>query len=151
VLLSDLLTPQRIRVPLAASDKAAAIRELVEVLANGDPMAVDDVVRAVEEREGMHSTGLGYGVAMPHGRSGRLNELRVSAGVSAVPIDFGSLDGEPVRVFFLLAGPEREAGRHVKLLSRIARIVRQPDVRARLVRAQNGSEFHRYLRDAERL
>lgn len=151
MLLSDLLTPQRIRVPLAAVDKAAAIRELVEVLANGEPGAVDDLVRAVEEREGMHSTGLGYGVAVPHGRSGRLSELRVSAGVSAVPIDFGSLDGEPVRIFFLLAAPEREAGRHVKALSRIARIVRQPDVRARLLRARSGEEFYRHLREAERV
>lgn len=151
MLLSTLLTPQRIRVPLAAADKESAIRELVEAAADGNSVSVDELVRAVEERERMHSTGLGYGVAVPHGRSGDIGDVRIAAGVSQRPIEYGSLDGEPVRLFFLLVGPEREAGTHVKALSRIARIVRQPDVRGRLIRATTTDEFYRHLRDAERV
>jgi mannitol/fructose-specific phosphotransferase system IIA component (Ntr-type) len=143
------LTLQRIRVPLAAADKAAAIRELAAAATEGKGTVVDEVVQAIEERERMYSTGLGYGVAMPHARSGELTDVRLAAGVSAVPIDFGAIDGEPVRLFFLLVGPEREAGTHVKALSRLARMVRRLDVRTRLVGARSGEEFFRHLRDAE--
>lgn len=151
VLLSQLLTPQRIRVPLTATDKAAVLRELVDVLANGEGASADDLLQAVEEREQVLSTGIGHGVAIPHGRSGRLAELRVAAGVTRAPIEFGSLDGEPVRLVFLLVAPESQAGVHVKALSRITRLVRQPLVRERLVRAASGDEFVRVLREAEGL
>jgi mannitol/fructose-specific phosphotransferase system IIA component (Ntr-type) len=151
VLLSHLLTPQRIRVPLAASDKLAVIRELVDVVAEGSEASVADLLQAVEEREQVLSTGIGHGVAIPHGRSGRLTDLRVSAGVARQPIEFGSLDGTPVRLVFLLVAPESEAGAHVKALSRITRLVRQPLVRERLVSAGTSEEFHRCLREAEGL
>jgi mannitol/fructose-specific phosphotransferase system IIA component (Ntr-type) len=151
VLLSHLLTPQRIRVPLAAADKAAVIRELVDVVAEGSQSSAEDLWQAVEEREQVLSTGIGHGVAIPHGRSGRLTDLRVSAGVSRQPIEFGSLDGAPVRLVFLLVAPESEAGAHVKALSRITRLVRQPLVRERLIGAGTSEEFHRYLREAEGL
>jgi len=149
VLLSQLLTPQRIRVPLTAADKPAVLRELVETLANGDQLPVEDLLQAVEEREQVLSTGIGHGVAIPHGRSGRLADLRIAAGVAREPIEFGSLDGEPVRLVFLLVAPESEAGVHVKALSRITRLVRQPLVRERLMRAASGEEFVRILREAE--
>ncbi len=149
MLLSQLLTPQRIRIPLAAGDKPAALRELVGIVAPDDLMAAADLLLAVEEREAVLSTGIGHGVAIPHGRSGRVNDVRVSAGVTAVPIEFGSLDGSPVRLFFLLVGPASEAGTHVRALSRISRLVRQPLVRERLVRATTSDEFHRRLREAE--
>jgi mannitol/fructose-specific phosphotransferase system IIA component (Ntr-type) len=149
VLLSQLLTPQRIRIPLAAGDKPAALRELVEIVAPDDLVAAADLLMAVEEREAVLSTGIGHGVAIPHGRSGCVNDVRVSAGVSTVPIEYGSLDGSPVRLFFLLVGPESEAGTHVRALSRISRLVRQPLVRERLVQAATSDEFYRRLRDAE--
>jgi PTS system nitrogen regulatory IIA component len=125
------------------------LRELVEALANGDQVRVEDLLQAVEEREQVLSTGIGHGVAIPHGRSGRLADLRIAAGVAREPIEFGSLDGEPVRLVFLLVAPESEAGVHVKALSRITRLVRQPLVRERLMRASNGEEFVRILREAE--
>jgi mannitol/fructose-specific phosphotransferase system IIA component (Ntr-type) len=151
VLLSQLLTPQRIRVPLAAADKAGVIRELVTVAVEGSEATAEDLRQAVEEREQVLSTGVGHGVAIPHGRSGLLTDLRVSAGVARQPIEFGSLDGAPVRLVFLLVAPESEAGAHVKALSRITRLVRQPLVRERLMGASTSEEFHRYLREAEGL
>jgi len=151
VLLSHLLTPQRIRVPLVAADKHAALRELVSAVAGGNGVAAEELLQAVEARELVLSTGIGHGVALPHGRSGLIDDLRVSAGVTASPIEYGSLDGAPVRLIFLLVGPESEAGLHVKALSRITRLVRQPLVRERLLGAASGEEFHRYLREAEGL
>lgn len=151
MLLSQLLIPQRIRVPLAAADKASALRELVGIVADGSPSSAEDLLQAVEERERVLSTGIGHGVAIPHGRSGRLTDLRVSAGVARHPIEFGSLDGAPVRLVFLIVAPESEAGAHVKALSRITRLVRQPLVRERLIGAATSDDFHRCLREAEGL
>lgn len=149
MLLSQLLTPQRIRIPLVAGDKSGALRELVEIVTPDDLTAVSDLLLAIEEREAVLPTGIGHGVAIPHGRSGRVTDVRVSAGVALAPIEYGSLDGTPVRLFFLLVGPESEAGTHVRALSRISRLVRQPLVRDRLVRATTSDEFHRHLREAE--
>ena len=149
MLLSQLLTPQRIRIPLAAGDKPAALRELVQMVASDDLVAAAELLLAVEEREAVLSTGIGHGVAIPHGRSGRVTDVRVSAGVTTVPIEFGSLDGSPVRLFFLLVGPESEAGTHVRALSRISRLVRQPLVRERLVQSGTSDEFYQRLREAE--
>jgi mannitol/fructose-specific phosphotransferase system IIA component (Ntr-type) len=148
-LLSQLLTPQRIRVPLLAADKQAALHALVEAAAEGNDAAVDDLYAAIEEREAVLSTGVGHGVAIPHGRSGQVGHLLVSAGVVPTAIEYGSLDGLPVRLLFLLVGPESEAGLHVKALSRITRLVRQPLVRERLLATTSGDEFHRVLREAE--
>jgi PTS system nitrogen regulatory IIA component len=150
VLLSQLLTPQHIRVPIHSTDKPAVLRELVEVVAGG-PGDVDELLEAVREREAVLSTGIGYGVAIPHGRSARLHELRASAGLAADGVSYGALDGEPVRLFFLLVGPESEAGLHVRALSRITRLVRQPQLRDRLLQSRSGEEFHRHLREAEGL
>ena len=148
-MLSQLLTPQRIRVPLLAADKQSALHALVEAAAEGNEAAADDLYAAIEEREAVLSTGVGHGVAIPHGRSGQVGHLLVSAGVVPTAIEYGSLDGLPVRLLFLLVGPESEAGLHVKALSRITRLVRQPLVRERLLATTSGDEFHRVLREAE--
>jgi len=149
VLLSQLLTPQHIRVPILSADKPAVLRELAEVAAGGPGPDADDLLEAVREREAVLSTGIGYGVAIPHGRSARLRELCASAGLAAGPVSYGALDGEPVRLFFLLVGPESEAGLHVRVLSRITRLVRQPQLRDRLLQSRTGEDFHRHLREAE--
>ena len=149
MLLSQLLNPHRIRVPIRATDKGSVLRELVEMVANGDQGDATDLLEAVEEREAVLSTGIGYGVAIPHGRSARVRELRLAAGVALAPIPFGALDGEPVQLFFLLVGPESEAVAHVKALSRITRLVRHQTLRERLVGARSSEEFHRHLREAE--
>lgn len=149
MLLSELLTPQRIRVPLHAADKQSALRALVAVAAEGQETSAEDLLAAIEEREAVLSTGIGHGVAVPHGRSGQVAGLLVSAGLLPSPIEYGSLDGSPVRLLFLLVGPEREAGLHVKALSRITRLVRQPLVRERLFGTTSGDAFHRVLCEAE--
>lgn len=150
MLLSNLLTPQRIRVPMAATDKPGALRELVELVANGSGARPEDLLHAVLDREALLSTGIGHGIALPHGKSPSVNELRVAAGVAASPIPYESLDGDPARLFFLLVGPESEAGPHVKALGRISRLVRNDELRERLLAAPDAEEFYRLLRDAER-
>lgn len=147
MLLSNVLTPQRIRVPLPATDKPGALRALVEVVADGG--SPDALLTAVEERERLLSTGIGYGVAIPHGKSSAVKELRVAAGVTPAPIPFDALDGNPVRLLFLLVGPNTASGEHVRVLSRISRLVRDAAVRQALIAAPDAEAFHRLLRDAE--
>jgi mannitol/fructose-specific phosphotransferase system IIA component (Ntr-type) len=149
VLLTELLTPDRIRIPLRAENKDALLRELVQVLAADRAIDEAEVLRAVRERESVLSTGIGHGVAIPHGKSSAVPELRMAAGLTAAPIEFDALDGQPVALFFLLVGPETAAGPHIKALSRISRLVRRDDVRDRLIGAKSSAEFMEALRDAE--
>ncbi|HEX2189821.1 MAG TPA: PTS sugar transporter subunit IIA [Longimicrobiaceae bacterium] len=150
MLLSELLPPERIRIPLEGRSKDDLLRELVDVLHSaggvGDPAAV---LGAVREREAVLSTGIGNGVAIPHGKSAEVARLAMAAGVAAEPADFEALDGRPVSLFFLLVGPESAAGDHVKALSRISRLVRSDAFRRRLAEAKTPEEFHAILAEAE--
>lgn len=148
--LSDLLTPERVKVPLQGSSKDELMRELVGVLVQAGTVAdAEAVLGAVRAREAVLSTGIGGGVAIPHGKSPAAPELVLAAGVTAAPVDFASLDGEPVRLVFLLVGPHSAAGAHVKALGRISRLLRRETVRAGLVGCADGDAFIRFLREAE--
>lgn len=151
MLLSELLPPERIRIPLRGTSKEELLRELVEILqSTGAVRDASDVLRAVEEREAVLSTGIGNGVAIPHGKSPEVRSLTMAAGVTPEPLDFEALDGRPVNLFFLLVGPESAAGQHVKALSRISRLVRSDSFRHRLTSATSPEEFHDVLSEAER-
>jgi mannitol/fructose-specific phosphotransferase system IIA component (Ntr-type) len=138
---------------LHATDKEGVLRELVELLVAGNggqsSSHCSDVLGAILERERQFPTGIGYGVAVPHGKTPALSSLVVVAGTTPAPVPYETIDGQPVRLFFLLAGPESAAGSHVKALSRISRLVRREHVRARLLGARTPEEFYRALRDAE--
>ena len=150
MLLTDLLTPDRIRIPLHARTKDELLEELVDVVADADPLTDrSELLRAVRERESVLSTGIGNGVAIPHGKSVAVPQLRMAAGTAEHEIDFDALDGQPVRLLFLLVGPESAAGPHIKALSRISRIIRQDSVRERLLNATSAEEFYNALREAE--
>jgi fructose-specific phosphotransferase system IIA component len=152
VLLNELLTPERVRVPLRGGSKQDLLRELVALLHEAGAVAdAEGVLASVRQREELLSTGVGSGVAIPHGKSNSVPELVMAAGVTREPVDFDSLDGQPVRLMFLLVGPENAAGQHVKALSRISRMVRRDGFRERLVAAQSADEFMALLAEAEAL
>ena len=149
MLLTDLLSPERVRVPLEARDKPGIVRELTRMLVDSAGGDYEDVLAAVEERERVLSTGIGFGVAIPHGRSPTLPELAVVCGSTPEPVPFDAIDGQPVRLFFLLAGPERAAGQHVKALGRLARLIRGEPLRARLLACRTAAEFYHAIVEAE--
>lgn len=150
MLLTELLTVERIKIPLEATTKDDLLSELVGVISGTSASSDrDDLLRAVREREAVLSTGIGHGVAIPHGKSAAVSDLRMAAGRAAAPVDFDALDGQPVSLFFLLVGPESAAGPHIKALSRISRLVRKDDVREKLVSAQTAEEFLQALQEAE--
>ena len=148
--LIDLLTLDRIKIPLESRSKEQVLAELVEVVAAGlEPAQRAELLRAVRDREAVLSTGIGHGVAIPHGKSPILPGLLMAAGVAAEPVDFDALDGQPVRLFFLLVGPESAAGPHIKALSRIARLIRSEEVRASLMSAGTADAFSAALKQSE--
>ena len=149
LLLTELLTPDRIRVPLAAEDKPGVLRELTELLAERAGIKAEPLLSAVLEREQVLSTGIGHGIAIPHAKVATVADLQLVCGSSPKGIDFNALDGAPVRLFFLLIGPESAAGRHVKALSGIARLVRQESVREALMQADSPEAFNQVLVEAE--
>lgn len=149
MLLTELLTPDRIRVPVAAADKPGVLRELTQLLAQRAGVGAEPLLAAVLEREQVLSTGIGHGIAIPHAKSPLLTELMLVSGTSPTGIAFDALDGEPVRLFFLLMGPDSAAGQHVKALSRIARLVRRESVRDALLAAKTPESFHQVLVEAE--
>jgi len=147
--LSDLLTPDRVVVPLEAADKAASIAVLTRALVSGSTADYDQVLGAVLAREREMSTGVGGGVAIPHGRAASVPGVCVAAAVTAVPVEWAAMDGGPVRLLFLVVGPEAAAGKHVKTLARIARILRHDALRERLIDCRTAHEFHQTLTQAE--
>ena len=150
MLLTDLLAIDRIKIPLQARSKDDILSELVQVIGNAHGIKqVKDVLRAVRDREAVLSTGIGNAVAIPHGKSPVVDDLVMAAGVTSAPVDFNSLDGEPVRLVFLLVGPETAAGAHIKALSRISRLVRREEARQQLIEAASAEEFFRALQEAE--
>jgi fructose-specific phosphotransferase system IIA component len=152
VLLNELLTPERVRVPLRGASKQELLQELVAVLHDAGVVADSEgVLASVRQREELLSTGVGSGVAIPHGKSNSVPELVMAAGVTRGPVDFDALDGQPVHLVFLLVGPEAAAGQHVKALSRISRMVRRDGFRERLMAAQTAGEFVALLAEAESL
>jgi mannitol/fructose-specific phosphotransferase system IIA component (Ntr-type) len=150
VLLTELLAAARVRVPLTARTKDAVLQELVGVRAGAGVVADSAaVLRAVRRREADLPTGIGGGVAIPHGKVEGVEQLTLAAGVAPQWVDFDAIDGEPVRIFFLLVGPESATGQHVKALSRISRLVRGEEMRARLAAAPTPQAFMALVAEAE--
>ena len=150
MLLSELLAPSRVRVPLRSQTKDELLRELVELAAGErDAAAVQSMLESVRDRERVLSTGIGGGVAIPHGKTPVIDELVMAAGVCARPVEFDALDGAPVELCFLLIGPESAAGAHIKALSRISRLLRRDPLREALRGAASADEFLRVVRESE--
>ena len=150
MLLTELLSLERVRIPLRARTKDELLHELVDAVSQGLPAsAAGSVLSAVRERELVLSTGIGQGVAIPHGKTPVVDQLLVAAGVTAAPVDFDALDGQPVELCFVLVGPESAAGAHVKALSRISRLLRRTPLRDALRAARTPEEFLSLVRESE--
>jgi fructose-specific phosphotransferase system IIA component len=125
--LSDTLKIQHIKVPMAARNKQDAIKELVQVLAEAHEVKNADVLLAsVLEREATRTTGIGNGLAIPHGKCSGVDHLVLCIGKPAEPIDFDSIDKRPVNLIVLLASPPDQTGPHIQALARISRLMNVP-------------------------
>ena len=134
--LADHLTPASIRLDLEGQTKEQVLRELVALIARSGKIKDSEKLLAVLlEREGLGSTGIGHGVAIPHGRSSEVTSPLVVLGRTKKEVDFDSIDGLPTRLLFLLVAPENGSNEHLHLLSRIARLMRDTETRQGLLDA----------------
>ena len=122
--LSDILKISHIKVPLSAKNKKDAITELVQVLADAHEVKDSQVLlNSVLEREATRTTGIGNGLAIPHGKCAGVDHLVVAIGKPAEPIEFDSIDNRPVNLIVLLASPPDQTGPHIQALARISRLM----------------------------
>ena len=122
------------------------IREFAaHVCAAGKVRDADELARVLLERESMGSTGIGDGVAIPHGKLRTLGEVIVAFGRSHRGVDYQSLDDKSAYLFFLLVSPENSPGEHLKMLARISRILKNPALREKLRAEPDGRELHRLI------
>jgi fructose-specific phosphotransferase system IIA component len=148
--LSELLKPQNIKLGLEASTKTAAITELVNLLAaNGDVTDPRKVLDAVLEREATRTTGIGNGLAIPHGKCAGTDHLIMAVGKTKTPIDFQAIDGRPVVWIWLLTSPPDKTGPHIHALARISRLMTIDKFRQALAGAQTAQEVFDIVQQQE--
>lgn len=139
--LLDIIAKDAIILQLQAADKRSAIAELVNAInSSGKVTDAQQVLGAVLDREKIMSTGIGNGVAIPHGKSDAVSELVAALGIKKEGIDFESLDGEPAFIFFLLVSPPDISGPHIKALARISRLLKDEEFRKALIDSKTSQE-----------
>ena len=140
--LMDFLIPDAIEPDMKSTTKIDAIKELVALLKKAGAIAEEDsVAKVVLEREELGTTGIGEGIAVPHGKSGAVNRLVAAFGKSEKGIDFASVDKQPVHLLFLLIAPSDSAGPHLMALARISRLLKNRGFRNNLMDAESASEI----------
>jgi mannitol/fructose-specific phosphotransferase system IIA component (Ntr-type) len=144
-LLLNYLTLERIRVPLKSETKEGIIAEMAALLQDEHHDA-GDLAQAMAAREEMISTGIGHGVALPHCRLGELDKSRLAVGVTATNVDWQSLDGQPVRLVFAIAGSAGNPTEVVILLGEISRLLHAPALREWLKGAESAREVYDILK-----
>ena len=150
MILTEILQPTCVKVPLEGADKESAITELVDLLAVSD-QSIDRecVLEAVLLREQTRSTGIGSAIAIPHGKCNGVADLVMAIGVTANPIDFNSIDGKPVSIIVLLASPIDRTGPHIQALARISRLMLDDDFKQRLLNSDSPEEVYELISKKE--
>lgn len=144
----DFLRAEGIICPLSATSKEEVLKELVGPIAKAHPQVDKDrLLKTLLERESLGSTGIGGGVAIPHGKFEGLEKLASSFGRSPRGIDFSSMDSKPAHIFFLLVAPKNCAGDHLKALARISRLLKDPLLLTSLQKAESPGDIYRVLEE----
>jgi PTS system nitrogen regulatory IIA component len=150
--ISDFLNPELILPELAARTKEEVLRELAVGIAENFPrLSEENMLRILQEREKLGSTGIGDGFAIPHGKSSAIDRMIISFGRSRAGIPFDSLDGKPAHYFFVLIAPENSAGDHLKALAKISRFLKNSLFKESLSKAKGQTELHQLIQDQDDL
>jgi len=148
--ISDILTENLVATGLPGNTKNEVIDGMIDlVAASPKVMDKDKVRKAIFEREEIMSTGVGNGFAIPHGKTEAVSDIVAAFAVTAQPIDYQSLDEKPVRLVFLLVGKDNLVGPHIKLLSRISRLMNKEEFRRRLLDLKSPGEILEAFRQEE--
>ncbi len=148
--ITDILSEQAIRTDLPGNSKEEVINAMIDLAATQKVVQDKERMRAaIFERERIMSTGVGSGFAIPHGKTDAVSDIVAAFAVTAQPIDYQSLDDQPVRLVFLLVGRDNMVGPHIKLLSRISRLMNKEDFRNTLLQAKTSAEILEAFRQEE--
>jgi len=149
--LTRALSPSCIKVPLAGTSKESVITELVDLLnENGLLSDRNATLEEIFDREQIRSTGVGYGIAIPHGRSASIHHLTLAAGTTPTPVDFDSVDGKPVSTVVLLLSPAKDTGPHIQALARISRMLLDPEFREAIEAATSAEAVYELFMAGEK-
>ena len=149
--LTQILQASCVRVPLNSNDKNAAITELLAVLDDNGLLEDRAVVSdAVFNREQTRSTGIGSGIAIPHGKCDAVKNLVMAIGIAHTPIDFESIDGRPVTTIILLISPTDQTGAHIQALAGISRLMLDEQFKQAFEQSENADQAYNLLRDKEK-
>ncbi|MBA7704036.1 PTS system fructose-specific EIIABC component [subsurface metagenome] len=150
MILTQILQPNCVKVPVENKDKEAVITELVDLLdANGLLLDRDIALEAVLARERTRSTGTGAGIAIPHGKCNAVKELVMAIGIAHEPIEFESVDGKPVTILTLLVSPADQTGPHIQALARISKLMLDEEFKQKLEKATSADEVYELLNNKE--
>ena len=148
--ISDLLTEDLVKTNLEGNSKDDVINAIVDLVATSPKVLDKEKVRsAVFEREQIMSTGVGDGFAIPHGKTDAVSDIVAAFAITARPIDYESLDEKPVRLVFILVSKVNMVGPHIKLLSRISRLMNKPDFRNKLLNVKSSKEIIEMFKQEE--
>lgn len=140
--ISDILNKTSIIADLAAENKTGVIRELAEAVSTAAGANAEPVAEVLMERESLGSTGIGGGIAIPHGKLNEVESVTVGFGLSKKGIDYDSLDNRPVHIFFLLLTPENSSGGHLKVLAQISKMLKLDQFKMRLKSAESVDDIY---------
>ena len=144
--LHEIISHECVKAPLERNDKKGVIGELVALLAaTGVITDADAFAETVWAREQARSTGIGHGLAIPHGKSELVTSLAMAVGKPAEPIEFGAIDGKPVKLVVLLASPVDKTSEHIQALARISRLMTVEEFREKIYAAPSSEEIFELL------
>ncbi len=150
MLISDFLEVSAVEADLGASNKPGVLRELVGLVLRVAPdLDPNQLVETLQRREKLQSTGIGDGVAIPHGKTPGVDKVMACVGRSKAGVDFQSLDGMPTHLFFTLLVPESEHGLHLKALARVSRLLKEARVRQALLDAEDAEAMYAVFVDED--
>lgn len=148
----DLISKDAVTLDIESKDKDSAISELVDMLVKSGGIKKTEkkeILKKLQEREMLGSTGIGKGVAIPHAKCTNVKKMVAAFGISKEGLDFKSLDGEPTYIFLLLIAPGETPGPHLKALAKISRLLDDKFIRERLRSSKSSSEILKIIKDEE--
>jgi len=148
--ISNILDESLIKVNIPGETKDDVINAIIDLAGkSGKVTDIEKVREAIFERERIMSTGVGKGFAIPHGKTDAVTDIVAAFGITENPIDYQSLDHEPIRMLFLLVGKDSLVGAHIKLLSRISRLMNKEELRDKLMDSKTPSDILSLLKEEE--
>jgi len=148
--LTDILLTEHIVLPLKSNQRDESIRELIDLLAAKELISdLDQAYSAVLEREKLMTTGVGNGIGIPHCKDKSCPNFAVALGIYPKGIKFESIDKKDVKIVFLLVGPENNPGMHIKLLSRISRLMSNEELRQSILKTKDAQKIQELIDDEE--